>query len=442
MKLSVRIASIILSGLFLATGVANATGWEEISLEGLVNGSGKLLDRSGNVIKDQGQQALVPSCASELFGPFRFFVQTGVSSKLLILHDGGGACWEAKTCSAPFDVLPPPNGIYDRTVSEFVDEEGDFFFASGTPAGGILDSTSSDNPFKDWTKVFIPYCTGDVGWGNQDTRYAYPSINRPKGQPFFTVHHRGYANIRAVLRWVEDRYSGQTPSKIMIAGTSAGAYAAPLVILPEVKKLFPSVQDTYVIADSGNGIVTDQFISDAKANWGLDRTLPDYLQEVFAQGANGLPVRLYGQLAVRYPTTRFGQFQNAYDGIQTVIYNIMKNIDNPALWNDSGALLASLIEWSASARLAVNLSAWALNYRFYTAAGTEHLVLVNVPPGAGFCSDNFDTESSAGGLLFRDWVNDMVNKPFLGSTGNWRNATCFPNCLQPPQPNCQLSVTP
>ncbi|MCB1778148.1 MAG: hypothetical protein KDI50_12005, partial [Candidatus Competibacteraceae bacterium] len=167
MKRLVRIIPTIFLGLLVATASAKTADWEEISLasDGLVDENGQLLDSGGNILRDQNQQALVPSCASDLYGPFRFFVQAGDSNKLLILHDGGGACWEDKTCSVPFDVLPPPNGIYDRTISEFVDEEGHLFFAPGTPARGILDSDSSSNPLKSWTKIFIPYCTGDVGWG-------------------------------------------------------------------------------------------------------------------------------------------------------------------------------------------------------------------------------------------------------------------------------------
>lgn len=443
MKLPPQIVQFILAGSLFVAGVANAQqAWEQIGLAGLVNDHGELLARDGSTLTDQGGRPLVPSCAlgpnapGDL-GAFRFFIQYGsLPGKLLIFHDGGGACWETNTCASPFIAGGP--GTYDPTISETRE--------TLAQAGGVLDDTHPNNPFQGWTKVFIPYCTGDVGWGNNDA--MYPGLdtvlkNNIPGSDGL-IHHRGYANLRAALRWVEDHYGGQPPSHVMVAGVSAGAYASPGTVFPAVKRLFPRAR-TYVIADSGNGVVTDSFLAEARAHWALDRTLPDYLQRVLSQGANGLPVRFFGELTIRFPYTRFGQFQNAYDSIQIVVYNIMKYTPYPELWRDSGALAPSLVEWSVGARLATNLSAWASNYRFYTAAGTEHGILVNIPPAAnaGFCSDDFYTEKSAGGLRFRDWVNDMVNRGgFLWATRYWRNATCFPHCIQAPQEGCLPVVQP
>jgi hypothetical protein len=71
--------------------------------------------------------------------------------------------------------------------------------------------------------------------------------------------------------------------------------------------------------------------------------------------------------------------------------------------------------------------------------------LVSIPAeaNAGFCSDDFYGENSAGGLRFRDWTNAMINGGgFLWSTGNWRNATCFPNCIAPTKPGCLPAIQP
>ena len=340
MKLPPQIVQFILAGSLFVAGVANAQqAWEQIGLAGLVNDHGELLARDGSTLTDQGGRPLVPSCAlgpnapGDL-GAFRFFIQYGsLPGKLLIFHDGGGACWETNTCASPFIAGGP--GTYDPTISETRE--------TLAQAGGVLDDTHPNNPFQGWTKVFIPYCTGDVGWGNNDA--MYPGLdtvlkNNIPGSDGL-IHHRGYANLRAALRWVEDHYGGQPPSHVMVAGVSAGAYASPGTVFPAVKRLFPRAR-TYVIADSGNGVVTDSFLAEARAHWALDRTLPDYLQRVLSQGANGLPVRFFGELTIRFPYTRFGQFQNAYDSIQIVVYNIMKYTPYPELWRDSGALAPSL----------------------------------------------------------------------------------------------------
>lgn len=432
MKTKLSKALIASAGLFALAGTAGAAPepppWQVIGLDGLVDASGQLLAKDRSRMTDRSGAPLVPACA--LSEPFRFFVQPGSSSNLLIFHDGGGACWEANTCASPLVSNDP---TYDPRITE---NEVNLAFA-----GGTLDSSNPANPFKDWTKVFIPYCTGDVGWGNQDATYATPIGP-------LTVRHRGYANVKAVLRWIEDNHLGNgrsAPEKAAVTGSSAGAYGTIGTLFPEAIKILPRGTRTFLIADSSNGIVTDSFLASAKANWGYANTLPEYLVQVLDRGAWGLPVRFFGELTRRFPGTRFGQYQNAYDGIQTVVYNTMKFTSDPSRWTDPRDLRTSLIEWTLSARLATNLSAVAPNYRLYTAAGTEHVILVNVPAeaNAGFCSDDFYGENSAGALSFRNWTDAMVNGGgFFWNTGNWRNATCVPNCIVPPRPGCLSPVQP
>ena len=50
---------------------------------------------------------------------------------------------------------------------------------------GISDFQNAENPFADWYQVFIPYCTGDVHWGNNTETYV-PEMGDP-----ITIHHRG-----------------------------------------------------------------------------------------------------------------------------------------------------------------------------------------------------------------------------------------------------------
>lgn len=272
------------------------------------------------------------------------------------------------------------------------------------------------------------------------TRYATPAGD-------LDIHHRGYANIRAALRWVEQRYTGTpAPTKVMVTGLSAGGYAAPGAVLPEVRKLFPAISTrTYMIADSANGIVTDEFLQSARANWGYDRTLPPVLVNALYGGAAGLPVRFYGALASSYPATRLGQFQNAYELNESTFYNVMRNVNEPFKWFDPQYLLPNAASWSLQMRLSVaamSVAATATrpNYRFYTAAGTEHTIMLNTPPeaGEGICSDGFFIDNSAGGMQFRRWVSDMVNANTLAGAANWRNAGCFPNCAAAPKPGCDF----
>lgn len=92
--------------------------------------------------------------------------------------------------------------------------------------GGYLSNTNPANPFRDWTKVYLPYCTQDVHTGGGSTT-VFPDI---------TVHRFGARNVRAALRYVRDvlwteldrTSEGYRPDRlrVLFGGTSAGGFGA------------------------------------------------------------------------------------------------------------------------------------------------------------------------------------------------------------------------
>jgi hypothetical protein len=368
--------------------------------------------------------------------PYRYFLQKIATSKnVLILLDGGGACWDPNTCG----LNPPVQPTFFPFITESVDT---------TTVGLLIQDPGRSKP-ESWrmTPAILSKTTPRFSCLTAPATCSGVTRTRAmaghdRGQDPGPIHHRGYGNLLAVLEslWSEQNYASAPPGKVVIAGTSAGAYGA-IAAFVEVEKRLPKTNKpktlTYLIADSGNGIVVNDFLYRAinaqDSSWGVREnggTLPDYLLDDLHE-AFGLSVRIYGELTRRYPKSRFAQIQNAYDSVQVGFLNTMKYVNDPSRWVDPNYLLPSLAEWAARMRTAVNLSAAAANYRFYTAAGSEHIVLIDVPPEAqfGFCSDLFYQENSAAGVKLTDWVRDMVNTSSLWSTGQWRNATCFPHCL-------------
>ena len=59
---------------------------------------------------------------------------------------------------------------------------------------GVFD-TSADGLFKDWSIVYVPYCTIDVHWGNATVEYTEDLV----------IHHRGYLNTKAALEFAYDK---------------------------------------------------------------------------------------------------------------------------------------------------------------------------------------------------------------------------------------------
>ena len=86
---------------------------------------------------------------------FAFAVRKGSSPNIVIDFVGGGACWDELTC-----------GFADATFTDNADWVNDL--EGRTDAGeGICNADHPENPFADYHHVIIPYCTGDIHWGNR-----------------------------------------------------------------------------------------------------------------------------------------------------------------------------------------------------------------------------------------------------------------------------------
>ncbi len=111
--------------------------------------------------------------------PWEFFVRPGKVNKVIVEFQGGGACWDYLSCTPGahifVDHMRIPPAMSDESV-----------------ATGLLDHSDPRNPFRDWTHVYVPYCTGDVHWGDADHEYKFMSTA-------YTVHHHGADNVKAVL---------------------------------------------------------------------------------------------------------------------------------------------------------------------------------------------------------------------------------------------------
>src|SRR5512132_4366275 len=79
----------------------------------------------------------------------------GTTPNVLVFLDGGGACWDYTTCWVARLATTGPFG-----AAEF-----DARIRASVP-GSIFDRAAPGNPYKDFSFVFVPYCTGDVHSGD------------------------------------------------------------------------------------------------------------------------------------------------------------------------------------------------------------------------------------------------------------------------------------
>ncbi len=123
--------------------------------------------------------------------PFSVFSRDGDPKKLLIFEQGGGACWQDfYFCNLLAEDQEPP-----------------------APPFGIWDFDNPDNPFADYSILYMPYCDGSVFSGDNDVTDA----NFPFGPVRF---HRGLRNQSAGMDVAKALYP--KAKQITLSGSSAG----------------------------------------------------------------------------------------------------------------------------------------------------------------------------------------------------------------------------
>lgn len=365
------------------------------------------------------EQTVYPSCAlPALVGPqgiepnpFSFYFEQGESDNLLVYFNGGGACWDSSTCLASmqleFDNDPMSRAAYNPSAQ---------FENTPDVAGGIFKDVE-ENPFKSWSKVFIPYCTGDLHLGSSDTTYT-DDLGIVTGLPGadVTIRHRGHDNAMVVMDWLREQLQQNTlsPNKVLLSGSSAGGYGA-IFNFPYVQQLFGR-KKVALFADASLGVISKGFtetVLNYGGPWAIEDTLPDNFQSLIGNFSHlSLNKQVMLRLAYQYPWNRFAQYSTGTDFVQIQFSKISDqvakgNVD-PTTWGVNESDLGYILGWQIQAHSSVHaLSAFTWNYQFYLGEGTCHMVLND------FCEDNafpvsspspFYNERSAKGISFNEWL--------------------------------------
>jgi len=299
--------------------------------------------------------------------PYSFYVHPGSVNRLVVYFQGGGACWDDATCSNP--------GVYyDDTVDDSDDPANNVV--------GIADLDNPENPFRDWFIVYIPYCTGDIHWGNNTKTYTW-------GGAEHVIHHNGFVNVSAVLDWVQGNFQG--PEKLFVGGCSAGGYGS-VMGAAYLHNLYPSVP-MYQLGDAAAGVVTETFFTNGFPNWGAVETIPDWIPALQVPYTELTMSKLYTGLADFYPDDRWSQYNAAHDQIQTFFYSAMGGTGD---WGDLMMTSVQAIEADTT------------NFHAYTAPGAIHCITP---------LDSFYTRE-VNGVKFVDWLDNLVNDQ------PWDSVTC------------------
>lgn len=190
---------------------------------------------------------------------YKFLVKRSASSSnMVVFFEAGGGCWDHGTCS---------NSSGGFTNAGLVGGQ------SGTPQLGGLPTaelgvraaklasltTSAIQPgfnprYRNWSRVFLPYCTQDIHLGMEDDDITYYENQEEKTGASMDVRHRGMSIQGAVLTWLKDNL--EQPGQLLVTGQSAGGFASELLYHPYRLALNP--KKGYMFNDAGPIVLAPQ----------------------------------------------------------------------------------------------------------------------------------------------------------------------------------------
>ena len=313
-------------------------------------------------------------------GDYRFYVRGGDPDKVIVDFEGGGACWDAFTCSIA-------DSIFKDSVRPIAD------FTSVIESGaldGLYADHGEDDPFKDWTLIHIPYCTGDIHWGDATQTYRED----------LTIEHKGFVNVQAVFSWLQSQF--EAPSNLFVTGCSAGAYGAALHSA-YLSELYP-MSKMAVIADSGAGVITQDFLERSLPNWNAEANIPQWIEGLQRPAVDLSLSEIYIEIANALPEARFSQYTSAFDADQRFYFTAMGG--EPSQWHPQMTSSLASIESATG------------NFRSYIAPGPMHCIIPY-----GFMYDRV-TETTDGEVPFLEWMVDFVRGD-LPDTATCTGESCY-----------------
>jgi len=251
------------------------------------------------------------------------YVHYGSMKNLLIFFEGGGVCISDHWCDhnpanihQTFSPDPQTQGqtIGGSLATQAVLQQPHPF--------GVFDTTNNDNPFKDWSQVYVPYCTGDAHFGTIDDGKVYnvsggtPSSTPSTGSFNPGYHFVGFNNTKAVIGHLASTF-GQV-EKVTFTGSSAGALAA-VFNASMAQDTFGKKVNGSVLLDSAAGFPDTKYMpacfqQQVRSTFGWDNALPSDCTECRNQDGSGL-FKIINYLHAKYPTEKLGLLMSIHDQI-------------------------------------------------------------------------------------------------------------------------------
>ncbi len=210
----------------------------------------KYPEMSKNPLPNRWYRIYPENCVGADGNPTHAQFYLGTENKLIVFFCGGGFSINEYTAARPAY-------YFDGDASDMFYTVGMDLLSDIVTWKGIL-SKNKENPFANWSKICIPYDTGDFHVGNND--FPYTALDGSKQ----ILHHHGYKNYRAIMDEVKKLV--EAPKDMIVCGCSAGAFGTAM-ITDDVMSFYPECKNVVCLVDSALSISTE-FHRITKEVWG------------------------------------------------------------------------------------------------------------------------------------------------------------------------------
>jgi hypothetical protein len=283
---------------------------------------------------------------------------TTKSKKAIVYMMGGGACWDGTTCGFGLaaNLGGYAKGNFDSDISKY-----------GTT--GPFARDDAENPFKDYSFFFIPYCTGDVHAGNKISDYG--------GKKY---QHVGYVNMTYNFERIVPTLKARGVDYAVISGSSAGGFGA-LWNFPRFQDALGSATHVDIIDDGGPPLRPAYMPTTLQQTWntawGLDTTTPPGCEKCNAKDGYHNAIEYF---ATKYAGHRASIISSYQD-------NVIRNY-----FQISGPKMEEGLK-----DLADNVLTKAPDWRVYYVTGSKHV----------FLGEKLSSVTS-GGVTLASFINKQV----------------------------------
>jgi len=266
-----------------------------------------------------------------------FFVKKGKVDRLVVYLEGGGACFNDDLC----DLNP------QTFAGEAAERRRDNV--------QVMNDESAGNPFKDWNKVFIGYCSGDIYSGIRTKKTGYGGRTQ-----------QGFINVGLILERVVPTFTAV--DDVVLTGSSAGGFGALFNWL-RVQEAFDAIPVT-LVDDSGpplgSDTITPCFQKKVSDIWGWDKTLPPGCKDCRTAVSAVMPYYLS-----KFPDHRFSLMSYTRDSTIRLFFGFGLNECDPEVPNIPGESYTAAID-----ELRESLAEYD-NFALWTKDGSSHTFLIS-----------------------------------------------------------------